>query len=148
MNTFTAHDAYRIAMRALSNKIDYAGDSIFEHSMRVALALDGDKLRIVGALHDIIEDSYITEAQLLRLGVPPFLATQVTVLTRLSSETYRQYIDRVALHKVATTVKLADLSDHLAPGRFRQIPVSLVKRYEKAITRLYAHEEPDYGQWR
>ena len=71
---------------------------------------------IVAWLHDVIEDTKVTEIDLLKAGIPFDLVNFVRVLTQKKDETYLQYILRVKENKVATTIKLADLKHNSMTG--------------------------------
>ena len=104
------------------------------HLVRVASRLDGEE-RIVGFLHDSVEDGYATVDELRNL-FPSSVVETILVLTRKDGEKYADYIDRIAIsgNVRAVRVKLADLNVNL--NRARVDRYSLIKRYEMAIGRL------------
>jgi (p)ppGpp synthase/HD superfamily hydrolase len=124
----------------------FGGEPYIEHPQRVGLAADSAVLvdtgdpgraivaRMVGLLHDVLEDTDVAAADLLTRGVPLEVVDAVVILTR-GDETYGQYIDRVILNGNATAlaVKRADLKDNL-----RDLPLgnSLRSRYEAALRRI------------
>lgn len=48
--------AIEIAVEAHAGQVDKAGAPYILHPLRVMLSLDGEEDRIVGVLHDVIED--------------------------------------------------------------------------------------------
>lgn len=104
--------------------------SVAAHSERVAARV-APRFAEVALLHDVLEDTDLTAEQLEPL-VGAETTASVVVLTRLESETYAEYILRVANSgdEAAVAVKLADLEDHLALTA--TLPESLERRYRKA----------------
>ena len=76
--------------------------------MRVA----DDQARIVAVLHDTLEDTALTEADLLREGFSEEIIAAVKLVTHDKKEPYADYVARCAGHPVARAVKLADLEDN------------------------------------
>lgn len=135
MNEFNR--ARLLAKIAYGDLEDQAGDSIYNHSLRVASYCETYGERTVAFLHDIIEDTDVTADDLIAFFNRRTVEDVVT-LTRRSDETYANYIGRIidSGSRTAVVVKLADLRDHFDSAD--AIPESLVKRYEKAKARLEA----------
>lgn len=93
--------------------------------------------RIVAILHDLLEDTVVTEVTLRYYCFEPQVIQAVVALTRSKEETYRDYIIRVSENPLATMVKLADLKHNLRPG----CPDSLRARYMNAYA--YLREQID-----
>ena len=105
--------ALEIAIEAHEGQTDKAGRPYIEHPLRV-MAMGGcDEERIVGILHDVVEDSSWTLLQLKEEGFSDDILDAVDALTRRSDETYDRFIARVARNKLATAVKLSDLTDNM-----------------------------------
>ena len=109
------------------------------HLFRVMLAVEGWEARSAAVLHDVIEDTPTTAAQLREQGIPPRVVDAVVALTRNREDTYEAYIDALAQNDLARQVKLADLADNLATNL--ALPPSpenaaRIARYEAAIARL------------
>jgi (p)ppGpp synthase/HD superfamily hydrolase len=68
--------------------------------------LGSDEERIVGVLHDIVEETDVTLEQLKELGYPDRIVEAIDYLTwRKEQETYDQYIQRLKLNPLAANVK-------------------------------------------
>jgi len=125
--------AENIARRAHADQLEEStGDPYILHIERVVGLVETDEQRAVAWLHDVIEDSSITAADLLALGVSEPIVEAVVLLTRQAGESYADYIQRLAgsANEIAIAVKLADLRDHLRPN----CPGRLRDRYRKALT--------------
>ena len=92
-------------------------------------------------LHDIVEDTKITRAELVE-AFPVDVVTAIYKLTRKKGMTYAEYIEELMSRgnaltlsgKIARVVKLADLLDHVSGPT--PCPPDLKKRYEKSLYRL------------
>ena len=130
--------AQTLATVLLADKVDKAGRPAIHHARavreRLEEASDADPVAAVAWLHDLIEDTPLSLADLTVFGFSPGVVAAVDSLTRRKGEVYADYIDRVSLDPVATEVKIADLLDHLSDQS--AIPASLVQRYTIALGRL------------
>jgi YesN/AraC family two-component response regulator len=152
MQHSTYAEAHLFAAHALSGMTDKAGDPLIAHAERMADTFTqhhtfGAPHRVVAILHDVLEDSdaslYIDDRHSgtlslgsLSLRLTTEEAYALKAITRLSSETYAEYITRLQTTPfyAASAVKIADLQDHL--DRADKIPDSLVGRYRKALAAL------------
>lgn len=127
--------AKEIATIAHEGQLDKGGFPYINHPASVASALDGDVLRAIGWLHDVVEDTEWTLDDLRRQGVSEDVVAAVDVLTRRKNEeTYSEYIVRVSHNELARQVKVADLWHNSDPKRWRRgMRPSLRKRYKKAL---------------
>lgn len=103
------------------------------HSHRVADTLVDPLDRVTALLHDVVEDGVATLAE-VRAAAGDEVAEAVDVLTRRSTETYAEYLDRVLLHDRARRVKRADVRDNLSDRA--TLKPSLEKRYRRALELL------------
>jgi (p)ppGpp synthase/HD superfamily hydrolase len=106
------------------------------HPLRVMLGVSAGPARIVALLHDVVEDSPVTLADLADNGFDRLILHAVDCLSRRSDEPYSDYIDRVAGDDLARKVKLSDLADNLANNR--ALPgtpdnMARIARYERAL---------------
>ena len=114
-------DAIALAALAHRGQVDKAGLPYVLHPIRVMLALDSETERIVGVLHDLIEDTDCSLEDLRHKGFPPEVIGAVDCLTRRPGEDYDAYVARVRINPVARRVKLADLEDNLDASRLPEI---------------------------
>ncbi len=113
------------------------------HPKRVAEALRWkpggatDALYIAAILHDVLEDTAVTAADLVTAGIPENVVRIVEIVTRTEGETYWEYLDRVVASGSADAIalKVADTTDNLG-----DLPDGhgLEKRYVKALKILGA----------
>ena len=128
----------RLMLRAIElanlkhlNQTDKGGEPYFAHVVRVSHDCETDEQRIVGMLHDLLEDTDVTAQQLLDEGFPPEIVDAVLALTRRSDETYEQFIRRAGTNALARRVKIADLIDNMDLLRLKELTETDCKRLMK-----------------
>jgi hypothetical protein len=109
--------ARKLARRLHSGQVDRLGEPMIDHVERVASAVP-EQARVVAYLHDVLERTRATARQLRTCGLTGADCSALMLLTHDESERYDAYIDRIARAdgaegRIARTVKIADLDDHL-----------------------------------
>jgi len=91
------------------------GEPYFNHIARVASRVESVREKTIAYLHDVIEDTDVTAATLHQLGFPALVVMDVLSLSRISGETYAEFIEGTIQFGSddALRVKLADLQDNL-----------------------------------
>lgn len=156
--------ALKMACRAHATQIDKSGEPYILHPLRVAFdyELYGDA-RVVALLHDVIEDTPITYAEIYaQFG--PIIAEAVASVSRgyiwagtdlaiahgqapmifkneegYRKELYLDFVLRARANGIGRQVKIADLKDNLSPARMDRLPAhekGIAKRYERALKLL------------
>lgn len=131
--------AIALAVEAHRGQRDKAGQPYVLHVLRVVLAVDGELEQMAAALHDVVEDTPITFAQLRERGYPEAVVSAVEHLTRQDGESYQAFVDRAATHPIARKVKLADIEDNLDLRRIAEPTerdLARLRRYRQAWERL------------
>lgn len=113
----TLERAIAMAAAAHAGQVDKGGQPYILHPLRVMLRVAGDQQRIVGVLHDVLEDTGITVADLLAAGFEPAVIEALQALTRGVGEPYDAFVRRAAANPLARTVKLADIDDNVDLSR-------------------------------
>lgn len=130
-----------IAVTAHKGQKDKAGVPYIWHPIRVALNFDTDTLRSVALLHDVLEDSDFEEAGLRRV-FGDTITDAVVALTKISGQSYPEFIDQCAANPLAKVVKLADLADNMNLDRLPTPPTAADilrnEKYAKAVAKLKA----------
>lgn len=124
--------ALEIALDAHKGQVDKMGKPYILHPLAVASKLDDLDLKIIGLLHDVLEDSELTADVLVARGIPKEIVEVVEVLTRKEGEPYDDYIQRVKENPKATKVKLADLAHNTDEKRADGLNEARKKKYELA----------------
>jgi (p)ppGpp synthase/HD superfamily hydrolase len=109
----TLDDAILLAAQAHHGQADRNGQPYVLHVLRVMFRLETEHERMAGVLHDVVEDTPSTLAELRALGYPEEVVAAVDCLSRRPDETYEAFIARAAANPLARRVKLADLEDNM-----------------------------------
>src|SRR5262245_31644786 len=108
----TLQRAIEIAVAAHAGQLDKSGEPYILHPLRVMLSLATEEERIVGVLHDVVEDTATTMDDLRRAGFSGPVLASLALVTHAKSEPYAEYVVRCSRDPVARAVKLADLRDN------------------------------------
>ena len=119
-----------IATVAHKGQFDRCGVEYINHPRTVASYVDNPKEKIVAWLHDTIEDTDITEAD-LRPVFGDEITDAVVALTKTEGEDYFDYISRVIKNPLSARVKIADLTHNMKPDRIPHPTEEDQKRMEK-----------------
>jgi len=119
---------------------DKSGVSINEHCIRVSKnkRLKDDKIRLLAYLHEVFEDTDVSEDDLYTLGLTRMDVDTLKLLTRYKVMTYRNYIRKIidSGDMDAIIIKASDLEDNMDMTRYnRNLTTrdkSLLKRYKIA----------------
>ena len=124
--------ALLIAVTAHRGQVDKSGEPYILHPLTVASKLDTLELKVIGLLHDTIEDTDVTADYLVEMGIPKDLVEVVELLTKPKGEPYEKYLQRVKENPMAKKVKLADLAHNTSPERAKGLNEARRKKYELA----------------
>jgi hypothetical protein len=135
----TIDDAIARATRAHEGQTDKAGNPYIGHSLRVMSGVRIESeleatAKMAAVLHDVLEDTTVTSAELLSLGYPREVIEAVEAVTKRDGEGLEAYLSRVAANRVAYAVKLADLVDNSDVSRLRQLPHEDAERLRRKYT--------------
>lgn len=124
-------EAIQLAACAHRGQVDKAGQPYILHPIRVMqhCAPDPDAM-VVAVLHDTLEDTFVSEEELLARGAPVHVVEAIHALTRRDGESYREFIQRVAKNPLARRVKIKDLEDNMSPERN---PLPLDEKTERRL---------------
>lgn len=120
-----------MALRAHAGQKDKAGKAYILHPLRLMHRMDSEEEMAVALLHDVIEDTDITEQDLLSEGVPPKVVAAVKCLTKQNGERYDDFITRVSKNNLAAKIKLADLEDNIDVLRLNSLAEKDLQRIAK-----------------
>lgn len=117
----------------------HEGKSYFEcHILPVCRSLSGYAFKIVGALHDILEDTHCTIEDLQAARISPIVIKRVNLLTHYAEcdVSYQEYIDKIIKEgdAVVIAVKIADLINNLS--HTTDITAQKNKSYLEALSKL------------
>ncbi len=124
--------AIETAAKAHDGQVDKAGEAYIFHPLRVMLnVMGGENVKCAAVLHDVMEDSGITEEELRAMGFPENVLNALRLLTRQEGQDYFDYVRTLKPNPIAKAVKLADLADNMDMSRIKEPTEKDYKRLEK-----------------
>ena len=115
--------AMEIAYSAHHGQTDKAGVPYIFHPFHLAESMDDEISCCVALLHDTVEDTEVTLAQLSDV-FPAEVVKAVQLLTHAPGSDYYDYVRKIKENPIAKKVKLADLAHNSDTTRFAGVPVS------------------------
>jgi (p)ppGpp synthase/HD superfamily hydrolase len=131
--------AIALACKVHAAQVDKSGEPYILHPLRLMLKFNNNDERIVGVLHDVIEDSEVTLDDLRKIGFDELIVQAVDSLSKRTDESYESFINRIKVNRLATKVKIEDIKDNLNLTRLHSISsndLDRIEKYHKALTYL------------
>ena len=124
--------ATMIANIFFKDKKDKGGYPYLGHLQYVSNGFDDTNHKVVGLLHDVIEDTVVSKTILKELGFPDNIINAIDILTR-KTEDYSSYIDSIvnSNNLLAIDVKMKDLEHNMDITRISNPTEEDRKRIEK-----------------
>lgn len=123
--------ALELAVEKHKNQTDKAGNPYILHPLHVMENVNSKEGKIVAILHDIIEDTDVTEDYLLKIGLSKRIVDAVVALTRSEDIDYQEYIKNLSSNPLAKEVKLADLEHNMDLKRLPTLEEKNLERNRK-----------------
>ena len=135
----TLERAIEIAVQAHKGQIDKYGQPYIAHVLRVMSAGKNDNEKIVGVLHDVVEDTDWTFEKLAAEGFSKDVIDAIRCVTKTSEEEkYEAFVERTKTNSLSIKVKLNDLMDNMD---VRRMPVVTEKDVPRLNKYLKAYKE-------
>ena len=142
-----------IVEEIFKSKVDKEGKPYVGHLYRVSDRLNLEIEKVAGLLHDTLEDTDITEKDLIEVGIPKEIIEIVKIVTHdkidKSNMTkdeklmlYNEEIDKVISSNNIHAIRLkeADMSDNYDPNRIKELPEDkqewFHQKYGKQLVKL------------
>lgn len=111
--------AIELASKAHAADYDLDGNSTILHPLAVGMMGQNDTERIVGFLHDVVEDTKYTFENLEEEGFSAEVIAALRLLTHDKETPYMEYVERICKsgNRTAINVKMNDLRHNLARGK-------------------------------
>jgi (p)ppGpp synthase/HD superfamily hydrolase len=118
---------------------DRGGKPYILHPLKVMHKLDSDdeELQCIAVLHDVVEDTDVTYADLREFGMSERVITGVRALTKVPGETLDEYKARVFACRDAMLVKMEDLRHNSDLKRLKGITEKDIARSAKYMVFYY-----------
>lgn len=110
--------ALDLALKAHKGQIDLDGNPIILHPLTVGLAGQNDDERVLGFLHDVVEDTDYTFDDLRQMGFASNIVEALQLLTHGNDMSYEEYVSCIvdSGNELAIHVKLNDLHHNISRG--------------------------------
>ena len=129
--------AIKIAVDAHSAVVDKGGNPYILHPLRVMMSLETIPEKIVGILHDVVEDTDWTFEKLSEEGFSEEIINALKSVTKTSeNEDYEVFIQRSLTNPIGRKVKIADINDNLdikRMGKMSEQDLNRINRYKNAL---------------
>lgn len=133
--SIAATESFAAEMHA--GQLDKAGEEYIGHPLRVratvertapAAGVDSVRAQLAALLHDVVEDTDVTLADLVARGYSASVVAAVDALSKRPDEQTETYLARVATDPIAVVVKHADMADNSDPVRLGRLPAEQAER--------------------
>lgn len=136
----------KIAAEGHLNQKDKGGNPYILHPLKVMHYLKSDdfQLMAIAALHDVLEDTDVTAADLVLLGFSNRVKDAVVLLTKTPNQTPEEYFQGIASNYDAVRVKLADLRHNSDVRRLKGLgdkDLLRIRKYHDMYLRLTKMKE-------
>lgn len=131
--------AMKLCFEAHKNQMDKSGMPYVFHPFHLAERMTDELTTVTALLHDVVEDTPYTFADLRQMGFPEDVLAALTLLTHVDAEPYMDYVRRLKDNPIARAVKLADLrhnSDLTRLDRVDERALARIEKYRAAIRLL------------
>lgn len=125
--------AIRLLLTKHRGQTDKAGADYRLHPLRVAAGVADCDAKIVALLHDVIEDTGTTPANLASIGFPAHIIEGILSVTNQEGESYKDFVARASRNALGKQVKVSDIKDNLNIFRLRKIEAKDAVRLNKYL---------------
>ena len=119
-----------LAEQQHQGQVDKSGKPYILHPTRVAGRMKTPEEEVVGWLHDVVEDTGLSLAE-IEQQFGPETANAIDAISRRENEPWGIYLERVKKNQIARSVKISDLIDNSNLSRLDNVTMVDVKRQEK-----------------
>lgn len=123
--------ALKLCFESHKEQVDKTGMPYVFHPFHLAEQMDDELSTVCALLHDVVEDTDTTFADLLAMGFPQSVVDVLTLLTHEESVPYMEYVQKISTNATATKVKIADLKHNMDETRLYVVDEYAKKRAEK-----------------
>lgn len=122
-----------LATNAHAGQFDRGGRPYILHTLAVMYLLNSDDEELMAAavLHDTLEDTKVTRADLRDAGMSERVINTVMILTKMPGDTYDEYKAKVLTSRDAMLVKRADLTHNSDIRRLKGVTEKDTERMVK-----------------
>lgn len=113
-DTPVAERARQVAVHAHCGQTRWNKDAYITHPIRVASKFQDPIVKAIAYLHDVVEDTKLTLADLRRFGFCQEILDGIESVTKRNGEPYLDFVLRIKGNIKGRSVKIADIEDNLS----------------------------------
>ncbi len=125
--------AMKLCFAAHKDQVDKSGLPYVFHPFHLAEQMADELSTVVALLHDVVEDSSYTFADLKDMGYPAAVLDALVLLTHDDGTPYLDYVANIKDDPIARAVKLADLRHNSDLTRLDHVDEKALERVEKYL---------------
>ena len=125
--------AKELIIKYFGDKNDKGGNHYIKNLENVSSKGRNEEEKIIGLLHDILEDTKLTEKDLISNGFNQNIIKIIKILTRDKKNSYDEYINNIikSNSEVALYIKKIDMEHNMDLSRIKNITEKDIERIEK-----------------
>lgn len=123
--------AMKLCFAAHKEQVDKSGLPYVFHPFHLAEQMEEEDTTIVALLHDVVEDTQVTFADLEEMGFSREVIEAIRLMTHPEGVPYMEYVARIKDNPIARRVKLADLKHNSDLSRLDRVDEKALARVEK-----------------
>ena len=131
--TANTKKALKLCFDAHKEQLDKSGLPYVFHPFHLAEQMESENTTIVALLHDVVEDTDYTFADLEKMGFSKEVIDALKLLTHDPAIPYMEYVSKIKGNAIAKEVKLADLMHNSDVTRLDVVDEKAKKRREKYL---------------
>ena len=122
------------------DKVDKGNNPYMEHLEYVSSHGRNETEKIIGLLHDLLEDTDVTVEELKIMGFSSFILETLKLLTRNKAYSYDEYIDQIinSHNESALYIKKIDLEHNMDFTRCPNLDETTREKLQKKYTQNYS----------
>ena len=121
-----------LAVKAHEGQQDKSGRPYILHPLHLMAQMDTDEEMMTAVLHDVVEDTGYTLADLRDMGLPEPVILALGLLTHdKEAASYDEYVMQLKPNPIARKVKMADLRHNMDIRRLNSVGEKEAARLEK-----------------
>lgn len=120
---------------------DKSGLPYVFHPFHLAEQMTTEETVVVALLHDLVEDTPYTLADLEAMGFGKEIIDAIALMTHADGVDYMEYVRAIKKNPIAKAVKLADLRHNSDLTRLRVVDEKALQRREKYLNAIALLEE-------
>lgn len=125
--------------KMFEGKMDKEGKPYIDHLYFVSNQVDTEDERVVGLLHDLLEDTDTSLLELQEIGFNDRVLSALILLTKVKGTAYSEYIDNLLNSNNLTAIKVkeADMRNNSDPERLKNLSPELQEKFTKKYSEPY-----------